>query len=84
MTVPIRLVATPAGTDDTIEVDGANISHACRGYTLEAKVGHRPQLTVDLVLHIGGEVGGEAEVFIPAQTHAALVALGWTPPPVPA
>lgn len=80
MTVPIRLVATPGGTADVIEVDGHNIAHACRAYTLDAAVDRLPQLTLDLLLHVGGEVDGDAEVFVPAATHAALVALGWTPP----
>nr|WP_024067041.1 hypothetical protein [Streptomyces sp. F2]AHC28120.1 hypothetical protein pFP3.18c [Streptomyces sp. F2] len=72
----IRLDAQGMGT---VEVDGHDISPAVRGLTLSAKAGHLPRLVLDLLVFTG-EIDGEAQVHIPDDTAATLVALGWTPP----
>lgn len=63
----------------TIEIDGQDISHAVRGFTLTGHVGHRHQLVLDLCIDTG-EADGEVQVHIPEDTAALLQALGWTPP----
>ncbi|HKX69886.1 MAG TPA: hypothetical protein VJM75_01605 [Acidimicrobiales bacterium] len=62
-----------------VEVDGQDISRTVRGLTLSAEVNHLPRLILDLRLFTS-EVEGQAQVHIPADTAATLVALGWTPP----
>jgi hypothetical protein len=63
-----------------IEIDGQDISDTTRGFTLNAQVGHVPQLVVDLQIHVGEIDGQDVDVHVPADTAATLVALGWTPP----
>jgi len=58
----------------TVELDGV------RKLVLDAGVGVRPRLTVELLVH-EIEVDGKTEVTVPVKTREALVALGWTPPP---
>lgn len=62
-----------------VEIDGHDISDTVRGLTLKAGVGRVPQLVLDLRIHTG-EAEAEAVVHVPADTAAALVELGWTPP----
>lgn len=63
----------------TVEVDGNDISRTVRGLTLTTEAGHLPRLVLDLLVFTS-EADGEAQVHIPADTAATLVALGWTPP----
>ena len=67
------------GPTGTITVDGHDISHCVRGFTLTADVGHLPALDLDVVLH-EADVDGQALITIPARTAVLLTALGWTPP----
>ncbi|MDX2692946.1 hypothetical protein [Streptomyces ipomoeae] len=76
-TARIRLDATGRGT---IEVDGQNLSHATRGLSLHATVDARPQLLLDLRIDTSEINAEDIDIHIPADTAAALVALGWTPP----
>jgi hypothetical protein len=73
----IRLDSQGTGT---VEVDGHDVSSSVRGLTLIAEAGHLPRLILDLLVFTG-EVDGQAQVHIPDDTRATLVALGWTPPP---
>lgn len=73
----IELTQTGAGR---VVVNGVDLSRAARGITLEAEVGCRPVLHLELVLHDVSTVA-ETRILIPDETAAALVALGWTPPP---
>ena len=72
----ISLDATGCGK---IEIDGHDVADTVHGLTLKSEVGHVPQLVLDLVIHTG-DIDGQAHVNIPADTAAALVDLGWTPP----
>lgn len=64
----------------TVEINGRDISDSIRGVTVQHSIGHHPQLTLDVRVHVS-EVEGEAVVvLLPESTAAALVALGWTPP----
>ncbi|MDX5564142.1 hypothetical protein PYK79_13400 [Streptomyces sp. ID05-04B] len=63
----------------TVEVNGRDVSRTIRGFTLDSKAGHRHQLSLDLVVETG-EIDGQAQAHIPADTAALLVDLGWTPP----
>ncbi|MFU0241676.1 hypothetical protein ACKI1J_38800 [Streptomyces scabiei] len=75
----IRVDAVGGGT---IEVGGHDISNAVRGFTLTSEVGHMPGILLDLLVFTGEtEVQGDVKVHVPDETTAALVALGWTPPP---
>lgn len=62
-----------------ITVDGQPLAGVRRA-TFVTEVGHLPTLTIDLSLR-GAEVDGQMHVTVPPATAAALVALGWTPPP---
>ncbi|MFI6443814.1 hypothetical protein [Kitasatospora sp. NPDC050543] len=62
-----------------VTVDGRSLTGVRRA-TFVAEVGCVPTLTVDLVLR-EAEVDGEVLLTVPQATAAALVALGWTPPP---
>lgn len=75
-TARISLDATGGGK---IEIDGHDVTNTVRGLTLTAGAGCIPQLVLDLAIHTG-EIDGEADVHIPADTAATLVDLGWTPP----
>ena len=75
----IRVDALGGGT---IEVGGHDISNAVRGFTLTSEVGHMPGILLDLLVFTGEtEVEGDVKVHVPDETAAALVTLGWTPPP---
>jgi hypothetical protein len=63
----------------TVEIDGQDVSDAVRAFTVTGHVGHRHQLTLDLLIDTG-DVEGELQAHIPAATAALLVTLGWTPP----
>jgi len=75
-TTRISLDATSGGN---VEIDGHDVTDTVHGLTLKSKVGHVPQLLLDLVIHTS-EIDGQAHVHIPADTAATLVHLGWTPP----
>lgn len=75
-TARISLDATGGGK---IEIDGHDITDTVCGLTFKAGAGCVPQLVLDLVIHTG-EIDGETDVHIPADTAATLVDLGWTPP----
>ena len=75
----IRVDALGGGT---VEVGGHDISNAVRGFTLTSEVGRMPGILLDLLVFTGeAEVEGDVKVHVPHETAAALVALGWTPPP---
>ena len=67
-----------AGTG-AIEVDGHKL-RGVRSFTLDGEYGHRPQLTLELLLHDVSTVA-EARVLVTEDVAATLVSLGWTPPP---
>lgn len=73
----VRLDAHGTGA---VEVDGHDVTSSVRGLTLTAEAGCLPHLVLDLLVFTS-EAEGEAQVRIPDDTAAALVALGWTPPP---
>lgn len=78
----IMLRVSPTGRGgDQVVVDGQDLAPICAGYTLTTGAGHVPVLALQLRMRQVGEVTGEARVAVDAQTHQALVALGWTPPP---
>lgn len=64
----------------TVEVDGVDLSHAVRSISLDGEVGCRPVLQLELRLYDVSTVA-DTRILIPDETAAALVALGWTPPP---
>lgn len=63
-----------------IAVDGKDLSRAVRSFTVECEAGFVPTLRLELLVH-DVSTAAEANVYIPEDTAAALVALGWSPPP---
>jgi hypothetical protein len=64
----------------TVQVDGHDLSHATRGLSLHATVDARPQLLLDLRVDASEINAEDIDIRVPAETAAALVTLGWTPP----
>jgi hypothetical protein len=71
---------TPGYENLDVSIDGQQMTRALRGFSLDAGVGNAPRLTLDMAAFIESTVEGKMTVIIPDETHAALVALGWTPP----
>lgn len=67
------------GPTGTVEVGGADLSHAVQRVAITGKVGCTPTMTLDLVIH-QMDVDGEMHVQVPEDTAAALIVLGWAPP----
>jgi hypothetical protein len=63
----------------TVEVAGHDVSLSVTALQLDHRAGHRPLLRLELLLQ-ELDVEGEMQAFVPDETAAALVALGWTPP----
>ncbi|MFF6836019.1 hypothetical protein ACFY84_29940 [Streptomyces sp. NPDC012438] len=64
----------------TVEVGGADISHAVRAVHFDAVAGALPKVELELSVH-DVSTQAEAQVYVPEETEAALIAMGWTPPP---
>ena len=62
-----------------IEVNGQDVSSAVQRVHVTGAAGSLPRVVLELVT-FDTEVDGEMVVRIPAETRAALIALGWTPP----
>lgn len=63
-----------------VEVDGLDVASAALGADLRFRSGQTPRLVLDLSVD-DVEVEGEMVVSVPEGTAAALVRLGWAPPP---
>ena len=63
-----------------VEVNGQSLTNAVTAVAVTADVKDVPVVSLTLLTH-DVTVDGEARVTIPDETHAALTALGWTPPP---
>ena len=74
----VKLSSAPPG--GSLVVDGQDLSNATRGFTFTARAGEMPALTVDLRVDDISADGEVADIVIPTETRAALMALGWTPP----
>ncbi|WP_432116618.1 hypothetical protein [Streptomyces sp. S1] len=62
-----------------VEVGGVDISNAVRAVRFNSAAGELP--TVELRLGVYDvSTQAEAQVYVPEETEAALVAMGWTPP----
>ncbi|MFC8290061.1 hypothetical protein ACFUJ0_06135 [Streptomyces sp. NPDC057242] len=63
-----------------VEIGGVDISHAVRALRFSSTAGELP--TVELRLGVYDvSTQAEAQVYVPEETEAALIAMGWTPPP---
>jgi hypothetical protein len=73
------------GRRGVVDIDGRDISRACRSVTVTGLAGEVPVVTVELLLTgtVSTDVEGGAAMVGP-ETSAALLALGWTPPDVEA
>lgn len=69
------------GLTGKLQVDGVEMSTTIQGFTITVQPDCLPRVELDLfVMHIPDLAITEAHVVVPDETHAALVALGWTPP----
>jgi hypothetical protein len=75
----VRIELTEQGTG-TVVVDGQRLQ-GVREVSVDGEVGCRPVVRLELLVHEVGTFAEPDTVLIPDDTAAALVALGWTPPP---
>ncbi len=61
----------------SIRLDGTEVSHFVRGFTLEASIGSVTHMGLDVVV-TRAEV--EAETVVVPEVYDLLVRLGWIPP----
>lgn len=81
-TVDLKVGPVAGGApDDYVKVDGQDITRAVAAIGFNARVGEKTTLTLDLAIQKGVSFVGEARVRVLDETVAALLALGWTPPP---
>jgi hypothetical protein len=82
VTLPVNLtlpaVATHPGAH--IQIGGVDLTKAVRAITIHGGIDEITTVTLDLIVLDGTRIDTEARVLIPADTEAALHALGWAPP----
>lgn len=76
MKAEISLTSTGNGT---VRLDGEDVSHGVKGFSLVSSVGNMPKLTLDLVVR-DTVFDGQVLVDLPDHTRRVLMATGWTPP----
>ncbi|MEU0199142.1 MULTISPECIES: hypothetical protein [unclassified Streptomyces] len=76
----VRIELSRDGFLGSITVDGQPI-RGVRAVSVEGEIGHRPIVRLEMLVHDVGTIAEPDAVLIPDDTAAALVALGWTPPP---
>ncbi|OKJ52227.1 hypothetical protein AMK27_30785 [Streptomyces sp. CB02009] len=64
----------------TVKVNHVDISRSVRGLTLRAEVDELPRIELELLVFDVATHAEVAKVYIPEETEAALIALGWDPP----
>jgi hypothetical protein len=64
-----------------IEIDGHDLTKGVWSLDLTCRAGEIAELRLGLPLLRGLDLAGNAQVTVLPETHDALVALGWTPPP---
>lgn len=80
----VRFTVPPSG-QPTITVDEVDISNRVSHITIDmAARDTRPDIEVTLAARSLDVFAGRANVHVDETTRAALVALGWTPPPLTA
>jgi hypothetical protein len=68
--------------NDRIVIDGQDLSRHIVGVKLYARVGHVPQLVLDLlVTNKSAATAADADVHMEPDLAALLIKAGWTPPP---
>lgn len=67
----------------SIKLDGHEISHTVRSFTLGAGANDQTLLTLDLNLRDPGSLTGPVDAVVTEETAQTLIALGWTPPGPP-
>jgi hypothetical protein len=73
----IRILSS--GQTAEMTLNGLDVSKAVTGYSIQQSAGEAPR--VHIQLRVLPDFEGAADVSIPDETRAALVALGWTAPP---
>lgn len=81
--VKIELYDKKRSGTGRIVVGGHDLSDAVTGFTLDLESPGNPAvLTLKLPIFDGADVdAANPLVVVPQETHDALIALGWTPPP---
>lgn len=69
--------------NESIKLDGVDISKAIVSFDLKATAGHFPYLELNIVLTEKSHIAGPMNVDVPEETATLLVQLGWLPPQFP-
>ena len=76
-----RFTAELSGRGGTVIVGDADITKSVRGFHFDVAAGELPRVTLDLAVVEVTELDADrAEVIMPVDTRALLIAAGWTPP----
>jgi hypothetical protein len=77
----VEITVSPIGTG-SLTLDGHDISNAIRGFGLDARIGNRTQLRLDLCVD-ETHLTGEMDVRMNPAAAELLQRAGWTPPARP-
>lgn len=75
-----RIELTSDGVRARLVIDGHDLSRAATSCTIRTDTGCWPTAEVELMLPVSVTVEGAVQVYIPDDTRAALIALGWQAP----
>lgn len=75
----LRIGNRTDGPGWTVELDGQDIAHALRGLSLNLDSSPLASARLSLVIE-DVSTHAEVDVWMPDETKALLVRLGWTPP----
>ncbi|RSS51378.1 hypothetical protein [Streptomyces sp. WAC01280] len=64
----------------TIKINDVDISRAVRGLTLRAEVDELPVIELELLVFDVSTHVEAARFYVPKETEAVLIAMGWDPP----
>lgn len=78
---PHHVRITANGNRGTVQVDDHEIGHSVTDLEFRAGVDEFPTVVLGLRVFTGDVDAPGTRVYLPDTTRAALVALGWTPPP---
>ncbi|MFG2899536.1 hypothetical protein ACGFZH_20945 [Streptomyces zaomyceticus] len=73
-------IALDGSGHGTIKINDVDISRAVRGLTLRAEADELPVIELELLVFDVSTHAEVTRVYIPEETEAALIALGWDPP----
>lgn len=66
--------------NQTVELDGEDISRYVRSFSIDAEAGHLPEISLDLLVFELEAETSDTKIHLAPETAGILVRLGWTPP----